>query len=105
MTNAFTTSNLMKFLIENTQSCPYSTVRTDKSTHVLNESNNRNVGLSTESYLPFHVSHWHRLQRNLPQIINTKSNDKYSVFNNDTVIKFIHYDLFESFLFWVIYMY
>lgn len=68
MTNAFTTYNLMKFLIENTQSCPYSTVRTDKSTHVLNESNNRNVGLSTESDLPFHVSHWHRLQRNLPQI-------------------------------------
>lgn len=36
--------------------------------------------------------------------INTKSNDKYSVLNNDTVIKFIHYDLFESFLFWVIHV-
>lgn len=39
-----------------------------------------------------------------PKLINTKSNDKYSVFNNDTVIKFIHYDLFESFLFWVIHV-
>lgn len=52
------TCTIHKILIcKNTQSSPYSTVRTDKSTHVFNESNDRNVGLSTESNLPFHISH------------------------------------------------